>query len=60
MALQAFQKHELEKHQKVLDASLVDLKHTVQDVKEIANLNGGFGDSMIAGLNRLLLDVNQL
>ena len=60
MAEQAFQSHELEKHQTILACSLSDMKHTVEDVKGIAGLNAEFSDSMIAGLNRLLLDVNQL
>ena len=45
-------------HEIAVPSSLVDLKHTVQDVKRIANLNGDFSDQMIAGLNRILLDVN--
>ena len=58
MAEQSFQSHQLEKHHKVLACSLTDMKHTVEDVKGIAALNTDFSDSMLANLNRLLLDVN--
>ena len=60
MAEQALQRHQLEKHHKILDASLSDLKHTVVDVREIAGLNSDFSDKMLADLNRLLLDVSQI
>ena len=59
MAQTALQSHQLGEHQAKLKASLSDIKHTVKDTKELADMNGEFSDSMLAQLNRLLLDVSQ-
>ena len=58
MAEQALLQNELSEHQKILAASLSDIKHTASDTKKIADLNTDFSDTMLTGLNRLLLDTN--
>ena len=55
MGQQAYAAHHFDKHNTLMKASLSDLGHTVEDTKQIAELNTEFGDRMIANLNKLLL-----